>query len=283
METLSWAGPMRLNEIVSKNDMNFMIACNWLIINKLIPGENIIRIKRPPSQIILYICDRMVAYQIIMAKQTFKNLEISRQEEILTIAYEEFALKGYDSASLSEIVRKCGLAKGSFYRYFSSKKELYAYLIEDAAQKRLVNLDNLLNVKNQDFFSFIRQNFMEKVRFDLENPIIGGFLYKIMHEKDNNEVSDLIQGLYNRIIAQTEQIIKSPSFRPQLADVDTHLMAFQVFYMQLWLYDYVASAFNLDYEKNIRQNKPILSINTNDLERVIDQSVYMLEKGIKSP
>ena len=123
-----------------------------------------------------------------MASKTFKNLKQERQEEILLISYEEFALKGYESASLSEIIKKCNLAKGSFYRYFSSKKELYAYLIKDATSRRLKNLDNLINTVKPDFFEFIKQNFLEKVKFDLDNPVIGGFLYKIMHEKDNNEI-----------------------------------------------------------------------------------------------
>ena len=217
-----------------------------------------------------------------MASKTFKNLEQKRQEEILLIAYEEFALKGYNSASLSEIVKKCKLAKGSFYRYFSSKKELYAYLIDDASSRRLKNLDNLLNTENPDFFELIKQNFFEKVKFDLDNPVIGGFLYKIMHEKDNNEVSDIISNLYEQIKKRTKSIIESKQFKNQLAKIDADLLTFQVFYMQLWLYDYVAHIFNIDYEANIKSKKPVLSVSGQELKEVIESAVYILKDGIKA-
>jgi AcrR family transcriptional regulator len=217
-----------------------------------------------------------------MATQTFKNLTPERQEEILLIAYEEFALNGYNSASLSEIIKKCKLAKGSFYRYFSSKKELYSYLIADSSQRRLKNLDNLLNAENPDFFEMIKQNFYEKVKFDFENPVIGGFLYKIMHEKDNNDVSDIISGLYEQIRGRTKSIIESEQFRDQLLDFDSDLLAFQVFYMQLWLYDYVAHIFKINYEENVKNKKPVFSVSENELQAVIEKAVFILKNGIKS-
>ena len=215
-----------------------------------------------------------------MAKQTFLNLPSERQEEILNICFREFALNGYDSASLSDIIKNCGLAKGSFYRYFSSKKELYVYLLEYAKNKRLSNLEELLEQDNLDFFKLIKQNFLEKVRFDLDYPAIGGFLYKVMHEKDNNEVSIVIEGLYDGILEQTRQIIKLPQFENQLASLDADMMAFQVFYMQLWLYEYVAKKYALDMEANVISGRPIMNISVEDLESIIDPSVSMLKNGI---
>ncbi|MBI9068989.1 MAG: TetR/AcrR family transcriptional regulator [Salinivirgaceae bacterium] len=215
-----------------------------------------------------------------MALQTFLNLKDERQEEILEICYKEFALKGYDSASLSDIVKTCALAKGSFYRYFASKKELYTFLLEKAKNKRLSNLHELILNPEIDFFELIKLNFLEKVQFDLDFPSIGGFLYKVMHEKDNNEIADIIQHLYDSVLMQTKQIITIDKYRNQLLDLDLDMMTFQIFHMQLWLYDYVAKKFNLNYEENIKSGKPILNISKTDLENIINQSVSMLKSGI---
>jgi AcrR family transcriptional regulator len=217
-----------------------------------------------------------------MPKQTFINLSIERQEEILQIAFEEFALKGYQNASLSIIIKKLGLAKGSFYRYFLNKKDLFAYLIENAASRRLSKLDNLINQDGIDFFELIRQNFIEKIRFDNEYPVIGAFLYQIMHEKDNSEVSDIIKNLFANIIQQTKHIVSLDKFKHQLTDVEPEMIAFQIFHMQLWLYDYVAYKYNIDYEANIRDQKPIFDIQEEQLEQLIDQSIRMLKNGIKA-
>lgn len=217
-----------------------------------------------------------------MPKQTFINLSIERQEEILQVAFEEFALKGYQNASLSIIIKKLGLAKGSFYRYFLNKKDLFAYLIENAASRRLSKLDNLINQDGIDFFELIKQNFIEKIHFDNKYPVIGAFLFQIMHEKDNSEVSDIIKNLFNNIILQTKYIVTLEKFKHQLIDIDPEMIAFQIFHMQLWLYDYVAYKYNIDYEANIREQKPIFDLSEVQLGQLIDQSITMLKNGIKA-
>lgn len=217
-----------------------------------------------------------------MALKTFQNLKTDRQEEILSVAFKEFALKGYQSASLSEIIKELGLAKGSFYRYFSSKKELYAYLIQEATTRRLSNLDTLIQQPQIDFFYLIKQNFIEKVKFDLDNPILGGFLFQVMHEKENNEVSNIINALYNSIIEQTKLIITLEKFRGQLSVIEPEMLAFQIFHMQLWLYDYVAYKFKINYIQNIKNRQPVLNLPMQELEAIIDLAVAMLKNGIKS-
>lgn len=218
-----------------------------------------------------------------MTNQTFKNLSAERQEEIVQVAFEEFALKGYQNASLSVIIKKLGLAKGSFYRYFSSKKELFAYLVDEASGRRLSNLDTLINQDGIDFFELIKQNFIDKIHFDNEYPLIGGFLYQIMHEKDNSEVTDIIKKIYNSVILQTKNIITLEKFKHQLKFVEPELVAFQIFHMQLWLYDYVAFKFNIDFETNIRNHQPVFNLPEEQLIQLIDWSVSMLKNGIVNP
>lgn len=216
-----------------------------------------------------------------MALQTFNNLKANRQEEILFECYKEFALKGYNSASLSDVIKRLGLAKGSFYRYFSSKKELYAYLIQDASKKRLSKLDRLINDPKVGFFRLIKQNFLDKVQFDLDFPIIGAFLFKVLHERDNSEISDIIKHMFESIVSQTKMIIELPKFEGKLAYSDPVMLAFQIFHTQLWLYDYIAFKYKINYEQNIKSGKPIIDIPMPEIEKVINQAVNMLKNGIK--
>lgn len=48
---------------------------------------------------------------------------------ILDIAIEEFAANPYPNVSISLIVERAGIAKGSFYQYFEDKADLYLHLI----------------------------------------------------------------------------------------------------------------------------------------------------------
>lgn len=217
-----------------------------------------------------------------MANQTFLNLTVTRQEEILLTAYEEFAIKGFDAASLSSIIKKLNLAKGSFYRYFNSKKELYAFLVNDAFTKRLSNLEQLVEEDQHDFFQLIEDNFMAKVQFDLENPIIGGFLYRVLIETDNKELKDIIGLLYKQVLGMVKELISHDYFKDQLGVFDEDLLSFNIFHMQMGLYTFLSLKYNIDYEENIRNNKPILSIPAEELQKVIKEQVHFLKNGIKS-
>ena len=46
-----------------------------------------------------------------------------RRAQLLSAARKVFRAKGYDGASVDEIVREAGVAKGTFYLYFPSKKD----------------------------------------------------------------------------------------------------------------------------------------------------------------
>jgi AcrR family transcriptional regulator len=44
------------------------------------------------------------------------------------VAFEEFATRGFNSASLNRIIDAAGISKGSMYYYFDGKEDLYAYV-----------------------------------------------------------------------------------------------------------------------------------------------------------
>ena len=48
--------------------------------------------------------------------------EAVRKEQILVAARKVFREKGYDSSTISDIVEEAGVAQGTFYLYFQSKK-----------------------------------------------------------------------------------------------------------------------------------------------------------------
>lgn len=51
------------------------------------------------------------------------------RERILDAAEEVFARHGYHDGSMAEIARVAGLAQGTTYLYFASKKELFSHLL----------------------------------------------------------------------------------------------------------------------------------------------------------
>lgn len=54
-------------------------------------------------------------------------------QKILDAGIEEFQTKGFQNASLRQIVKNAGVTTGAFYGYFSSKEALFASIVEPHA------------------------------------------------------------------------------------------------------------------------------------------------------
>lgn len=70
-----------------------------------------------------------------MARNRFNNLDAEKQEAILRAAGEEFAEKGFESASINRIIQQSGMSKGSVYYYFEDKADLFATTLERSFQR----------------------------------------------------------------------------------------------------------------------------------------------------
>ncbi len=56
-----------------------------------------------------------------------------RTAEILEAAYRVFAERGFDEATMAEIARAAGVAKGTLYLYYPSKQEIYEAALRQSA------------------------------------------------------------------------------------------------------------------------------------------------------
>ena len=62
-----------------------------------------------------------------MPTNTFLNLTKEKQERVLSAAVEEFRRCNIEDSSLSNIVKRAGIPRGSLYQYFIDKEDLYVY------------------------------------------------------------------------------------------------------------------------------------------------------------
>ncbi len=71
-----------------------------------------------------------------MPKSTFHNLSDAKRTRFIDVALDEFGSQAFDSASLSVMVQRLGIAKGSVYQYFEHKLDLFGWLVEQALARR---------------------------------------------------------------------------------------------------------------------------------------------------
>lgn len=99
-----------------------------------------------------------------------------KKERILASAKKLILEKGFVKTSVEDITNYVGIAKGSFYTYYSSKDELLGSIIKEVLELRREKLENLLKtVKTLDegIYEYvkIRLLFMESER-NLENTLV---------------------------------------------------------------------------------------------------------------
>lgn len=83
-----------------------------------------------------------------MPRQRFYNLAPADRQRLLDVATRHFARRGFERASLNEILVEAGISKGSYYYYFDDKDDLFATVLESAfsvlvARLKLPALDEL--------------------------------------------------------------------------------------------------------------------------------------------
>jgi AcrR family transcriptional regulator len=53
----------------------------------------------------------------------------TRRREILKVAYEVFASKGYRDTTVADIAQRLGIGHGTFYRYFENKNDVFEQVL----------------------------------------------------------------------------------------------------------------------------------------------------------
>jgi AcrR family transcriptional regulator len=92
----------------------------------------------------------------------------ARRAELLKIARQIFAEKGFEAATISEIVSRAGIAQGTFYLYFPSKISVVITLAEEmqvsieqslrASYAESVNLDAMIERSVASAFHVMSQS-----------------------------------------------------------------------------------------------------------------------------
>lgn len=128
----------------------------------------------------------------------FNNLEQEKRERIINAAIKEFARIGYDRASTNEIIKEANIAKGSLFNYFSSKKELYLFLL-DYVVEVIDQIYDEVDLNERDFFERIRQFGSVKFKIYKKFPQAFDFL-KAVASEDADEVKSEINKTRKHLI-----------------------------------------------------------------------------------
>ena len=214
-----------------------------------------------------------------MPSPTFQKLPAAKREKFLRVAMEEFSSSGYEKASVTQMVKKLKIAKGSVYQYFENKKELYFYLLEQAQLRRQEYMKPILRNPPGNFWDSYVSLFEASLRFDYENPEMSTLISNAAHEKYADDLGNL----------QLQQRRKSLDFMRGLLereflsgglryDVDIDVMAFVLGNVTNNIWDYLTLK-NLNKETDKKGN---LTIPKEQVVKILEDISKLLKTGFKS-
>ncbi len=136
--------------------------------------------------------------KVIMEHDERINDIINKTEKIL-------AKKGYDNTSIADIIKKVGIAKGTFYHYFNSKNELLDTIVDRILKEIWDQIDVIVANEESDaiakvfgFFSVFRSIVQGREK-----------LFEDIHKEENAHIHLKIEKkMYPAITPKFEKIIR---------------------------------------------------------------------------
>ena len=217
-----------------------------------------------------------------MPKQTFFNLPEEKRNKIINISLLEFAQHSYRAASVSRIVEKAGIAKGSMYQYFKNKKGLYLYLIDFVTNRKLSYLDRHLDSSIEDFYILYKQMIFLAVKYDLGNIGKSLFTYNALNNRSDKEMREIAMNMKEKKRDFLKKYIITARGRGQIRkDVDVDLIACIINQISSNLGVYMSIKFNFNYINLIEKGILKLPISDKKLESMVDELIEIFKHGFE--
>lgn len=160
----------------------------------------------------------------ISLNNKFFDLKKEKQDRMINGALKVFAENSYKRASTDKIVKEASISKGLLFHYFISKAGLYEFVYDYSVKYMNLELSNLVNSGEKDYFQVRRQIEYSKLQIMKNYPYMQMFLNNVSLE----DSVDFDSSMKKKIEAYNE------TNSLMYANVDTSLFAEKVDVVKLY-------------------------------------------------
>lgn len=75
-----------------------------------------------------------------MPKSLFFKLDETKRTRITEAALTEFSSNIYNESSINQIIKTADISRGSFYKYFEDKEDVYFHMVQIVFENTAVTL-----------------------------------------------------------------------------------------------------------------------------------------------
>lgn len=159
-------------------------------------------------------------------KQQVEAIRRQRVIQILDAALDVFAHKGFHSATITDIAKKAGIAKGLLYHYFNSKEELLYHIVltgmNNLVEKFDENQDGVLTDAEMELF--INDMFRKIV----ENRCYWKLYFSVMLQPNvfSKELMQKLEGIYEPMVSIIIQYFRCKGYQnPEMEFMMLHALS----------------------------------------------------------
>jgi hypothetical protein len=143
-------------------------------------------------------------------------------------------------------------------------------------------LGDLLQDESFDFFDILRENFRNKVIFDIKHPLESILLFNLFQEADSEELRYLYKKLKSEVINLTKELIIRFQEKGDLNPyADPEIAAQYIFQTQSGIYDYLHFYKGIDFKQNIRKGNRVFKISEEEIMEIVDKFLMVIMFGLE--
>ncbi|MCA1959816.1 MAG: TetR/AcrR family transcriptional regulator [Desulfomonile sp.] len=164
----------------------------------------------------------------IPGTELFRNLNPEKQEKVFQAAVDEFASKGYRSASMNSLVRAAGISKGSLFQYFHAKEDLFAAVV-DMAAARVKRYLKRVRDETAELTFFERLEWLMRAGFAFidNHPLLAKIYFHLLQSGEAPFGSERIAELRRQGEGFLADLVRSAQRRGELREsLDTERISF---------------------------------------------------------
>ena len=128
-----------------------------------------------------------------MPTKLFDRLNDEKRARIRDAALGEFSRYTYTESSTNRIVEAAGIAKGSLFKYFVNKRDLYFYVLDSIVRAFSASLEEGLRGVRGDMFERTARYAAFEFSWYIHNPLQYGVLIKAPASADADISKEMIR------------------------------------------------------------------------------------------
>jgi AcrR family transcriptional regulator len=218
-----------------------------------------------------------------MPKQTFENLPEEKRRRLVEFAVDEFTEHPYAQASLSRIVARAGIAKGSVYQYFDDKLDLYHWLLtHEVARRKQEYLAAAVPIGSGDLFDRLGAMYLTGLRFLLDHPRLARLGTRALEPSGDPEADRVHAELRRMGLDGIRAMLADALEKGEVAaGVDINLAAHVVAQvMSPGLTGALLDRLGVDLPELIREPSVARRIDDAALKDLVDSAAAILRRGL---